>query len=685
MAALEPLARGHEASGSGIEAYLLDANPAPAYAQDAAGTIRAANPPLAVLIGKDRGDLVGRKVGDVFGPSVGEALAEQDAEVIDTRGHCAREHVIAASDGPRSVKVHKMPIHDAQGGLVAIVTELRVAETPDDFEPPAVPTGLADLPFLTDFDRSLLAHHRDGIAIIANGRPVFVNETISRWLGRSPDDLLGQPPSAFLAPEDLGLARDRALLSRHGQSLGPAEYSLLAADGSRVPVEVVSTHYRRGEDLIIVAVARRLRERTAGAEVQRYHLRYLEAMDRLTRAASSGDEFEDLSADLLDELLHTFDCDRVVLLTPCNPAAGSYRVPMCRYREGFPPPFEPGEIRPLSDAVRNSMRRVLDSDTPIVASMDDQQMTSGAEAELDQWQVRTLLACSLHPAHGSPSLLGLHRCREARPWAPEDIDLLRDLTPRMADLIGTCFLLDELRESERMLQQAVVDLGRSNAELERFAHVASHDLKEPLRAVANSVQLLRRRFVDSTDPEAIRLAQHAVDGAFRMAEMINGLLAYSRAGTQPLTLGPVDLGGALEHVLQDLQPLIDETEANVVVGDMPVVRGEERLLEQLLQNLLSNALKFRGEEPPVVRVSARREADAWVVTVEDNGMGFGADDASRIFDIFETLGSGRDASGTGLGLALCQRIVQRLGGSIWAWSEPGSGAAFHFSLPPAKT
>jgi light-regulated signal transduction histidine kinase (bacteriophytochrome) len=297
--------------------------------------------------------------------------------------------------------------------------------------------------------------------------------------------------------------------------------------------------------------------------------------------------------------------------------------------------------------------------------------------------VRSHLACALGPPHGPPCLLALHRCGDEGRWSSEDIDLLRDLSHRLEDLLGACYLLEEVRGSEELLHQAVADLERSNADLESFAYLASHDLKEPLRAVANSVQLLLRRFIDPSNTEATRLAQHAVSGAFRMTELVDGLLEYSRVGTQPLAIGPVDLAAALRGVLLDLGPRIEEAEALVVPGSLPVVQGEERMLRQVLQNLLSNALKFRGSAPLVVRFSAVRSGSLWTITVQDNGAGFAVQDARRIFNVFETLNGGGGGLGTGLGLALCKRIIQRLGGSIWAEGEPGTGATFHFTLPGA--
>ena len=221
------------------------------------------------------------------------------------------------------------------------------------------------------------------------------------------------------------------------------------------------------------------------------------------------------------------------------------------------------------------------------------------------------------------------------------------------------------------------DLRRSNAELEQFAYVASHDLQEPLRKVASFTQMLQRRYAGQLDERADQYIDFAVDGATRMQDLINDLLAFSRVGREAGGFEPVDLGAVAAHALADL----DAEGATVEIGELPVVCGKERLLEAVLANLLANALKFRGDEPLVIRVSARRLEGEWCFTVADNGIGIDPEYADRIFVIFQRLHARSAYEGTGIGLAMCRKIVEHHSGRIWLDDGVRRGATFHFTLP----
>jgi len=241
--------------------------------------------------------------------------------------------------------------------------------------------------------------------------------------------------------------------------------------------------------------------------------------------------------------------------------------------------------------------------------------------------------------------------------------------------------LEELvLERTRDLETAVAELARSNAELEQFAYVASHDLQEPLRMVSSYVQLLEKKYRDQMGEEADEFIAFAVDGARRMQELINDLLAYSRVGRFGKPFEPVDMNTALSAALANLSLAIDNCHAVVTGDDLPVVSGDRVQLVQLLQNLISNAMKFRGNEEPRVRVSASREADECVFSVADNGIGFEESYSEKIFQIFQRLQSRGESEGTGIGLAIASRIVERHGGRIWAESEVGKGSVFYFSI-----
>ena len=242
---------------------------------------------------------------------------------------------------------------------------------------------------------------------------------------------------------------------------------------------------------------------------------------------------------------------------------------------------------------------------------------------------------------------------------------------------------EELTRAERRLEEAVTRLEASNERLEQFAYAASHDLQEPLRMVTSYLRLLQNRCGEDLDDEGEEFLEYAVDGADRMREMIDGLLAYSRVDTRGDPFEPVDLGAVLEAVREDLRFKIEEADGEVTADALPTVEGDACQLRQVLQNLLANAVEYSGDDPPRVHVSATRADDRWVVSVEDDGVGVDPEDGERVFDLFQRLHSTAEQPGSGLGLALCERIVERHGGDIWVDSEPGEGATFRFTLPAA--
>jgi signal transduction histidine kinase len=260
----------------------------------------------------------------------------------------------------------------------------------------------------------------------------------------------------------------------------------------------------------------------------------------------------------------------------------------------------------------------------------------------------------------------------------ERTEELRDANARLS------VELDERRRTELKLAQYAADLSRSNGELEQFAYVASHDLQEPLRMVASFSQLLARRYQGKLDQDADEFIAFAVDGATRMQQLINDLLAYSRVGTKGKLPAPTDLNEVLSNAEANLHEAIKESKAEVTHGSLPIVDGDHVQLTQLLQNLLANAIKFRSQEPLRIQVSAQAQDGDWLVSVQDNGIGIAKEHQERIFAIFQRLHARDEYTGTGIGLAICKKIVERHGGRIWVESVPGQGATFNFSIPGAR-
>ena len=238
-----------------------------------------------------------------------------------------------------------------------------------------------------------------------------------------------------------------------------------------------------------------------------------------------------------------------------------------------------------------------------------------------------------------------------------------------------------LVKTSQALEQSVIELTRSNADLQQFAYVASHDLQDPLRMVASYTQLLARRYKGKLDPDADEFITFAVEGATRMQQLIKDLLAFSRVTSQRTAYKPMECNLALEAALKNLHMAIEKQQAMVTYDPLPTVMADGTQLTQLFQNLISNAIKFRGDQPPRVHLSAARNKNEWLFSVRDNGIGIDPQYADRIFIIFQRLHTSADYPGTGIGLALCKKIVEQHGGRIWVDSHPGQGATFYFTLP----
>jgi PAS domain S-box-containing protein len=240
------------------------------------------------------------------------------------------------------------------------------------------------------------------------------------------------------------------------------------------------------------------------------------------------------------------------------------------------------------------------------------------------------------------------------------------------------------KQTEDALRQLAADLACSNAELEQFAYVASHDLQEPLRAVSGCVQLLQQRYQGQLDARADELIAHTVDGSSRMQTLIRDLLAYARVSTRGRELEPIDSETVLKEALSNLATVIQESRGVVTHGPLPTVAADPTQLLQVFQNLVGNALKYRGNRPPEVRIDAEHRAGAWQFTVRDNGIGIEPQYFERIFGIFQRLHTRKEYPGTGIGLALCKKIIERHGGRIWVTSQPGEGSAFCFTIADGR-
>lgn len=261
-------------------------------------------------------------------------------------------------------------------------------------------------------------------------------------------------------------------------------------------------------------------------------------------------------------------------------------------------------------------------------------------------------------------------------------ELVNERTCHLARVISQLQAeITERTRAEEKLKKLTEELRQSNEELEQFAYVASHDLQEPLRMISSYTQLLMRRYKGKLDQDADEFINFAVDGAKRMQALINDLLAYSRVSRREMNLEPVDCEMVLKKVLTMLEPCIKERKVKIINDTLPRVMADSLKLEQVFQNIISNAIKFCDKEFPEIHISAKHSEREWIFSVSDNGIGISRQYFERIFLIFQRLHTQAEYPGTGIGLAICKKIIEKFAGRIWVESEVGKGSKFFFSIP----
>lgn len=269
-------------------------------------------------------------------------------------------------------------------------------------------------------------------------------------------------------------------------------------------------------------------------------------------------------------------------------------------------------------------------------------------------------------------------------WVSLTVQNVQDDEGNLISSLGMVVDITERKEAEAKLKQHTDELARSNADLQQFAYVASHDLQEPLRMVSSYTQLLARRYKGRLDEDADTYIEYAVDGARRMQRLIQDLLVYSRVGSGETPLVLKDVNVIVNDALTNLRAAIESSDAEITLGPLPEITCEPSQITQLFQNIIGNAIKYRGDDPPHICISAERDEREWTFSVKDNGIGIDRKFSDRIFVLFKKLHAIEEYEGTGIGLAICKKIVERQGGRIWVDSEAGHGSNFQFTVPNSQ-
>lgn len=381
-------------------------------------------------------------------------------------------------------------------------------------------------------------------------------------------------------------------------------------------------------------------------------------------------QLEEILKATVTEVQKFLEADRVLLFRLWPDGAGTV------VQETVTPNWPKALDRELYDPCfhQDYKSKYLAGHVSFITDVEEATIDPCHRAFLQQFGVRANLVVPLFSRDQLWGLLIAHQCAHPRIWQPFEIELLQQI----ANPIGIALAHADLLEQENRQRH---ELARSNAELENFAYLASHDLQEPLRMVSSYLQLIERRYKDRLDQDANEFIGYAVDGAARMQQLINDLLSYSRVNSRTRPSHSVDCNQVLQQVLQSLKLLINECHAKIEYSDLPTVRGDSIQIIQVFQNLLSNALKFHGTAAPQIAIGAKLQEGIWKFWVWDNGIGLEMQYAERIFVIFQRLHSRTEYEGTGVGLAICKKIVERHGGQIWVESALGQGTTFYFTLP----
>ena len=467
------------------------------------------------------------------------------------------------------------------------------------------------------------------------GEIVLINAQTEALFGYSREELVGQSVEVLIPArfqKSHAAYRTAYFESPDARPMGAGrDLSGRRKDGSEFPVEVGLNPVTMGDEALVLSVITDITERQQASERQ-----------QTKDIARKAREYAENIVETVREPLLVLDTDLRV-----NSANRAF------YRT-FQVTPEQTEGQVLYDLGNRqwdipALRELLEAILPENTSFDDFEVAH----RFPELGRRTMLLNARQVYHGE----------EEAAWI---LLAIEDITAR--------------KQAEETVKRYTVELERSNQELEQFAYVASHDLQEPLRKIINFTQLLAQRYDGQLDEKADSFIGYIVDGAERMRTLINDLLTYSRVSTREKAFAPIDLETALDVALDGLSVAVEQSGARVTREPLPTLMADDGQMVQLFQNLIGNAIKFRSEAPPRVHVGAERRQDGWRFRVQDNGIGIDPEYAERIFVIFQRLHGRGEYAGTGIGLAVCKKIVERHDGRIWVESKAGEGATFYFTL-----
>ena len=456
------------------------------------------------------------------------------------------------------------------------------------------------------------------------------------------------------------------------------------------------------EGVLNLAVRTALREAALQASVRHYQAQQRLVQDVVLRIRQSWD-VNAILTQAAGEVRRLLNCDRVIFYRLLSDGSGVVEV------ESVGAAWKPLQGEVIDDPCLKDgwIKKYLSGETTTVENIHASELNPCHVELLSRYQVQSnfvvpVVMSSAEQSLSEKELWGLlivHQCAAPRQWQDTEVQLLRQLCDQLAIALQQSALYQQLKVANQQLEDKVAArtaqlqranqrlveanqaLKASNRDLEQFAYIASHDLREPLRKIKSFAELLAKRYRGEIDETGDRYINYVTGGAERMQRLINDLLAYSQLGRSELVRAETDLNQTLAQVLETLSHRIVQSQANIQSSTLPTLAVDALQIEQLLLNLIENALKYSSDAPPKITISAVQQGSEWKVFVEDNGIGIASEFYERIFTIFQRLHSKSEYSGTGIGLAICKKITERHGGDIGVESVPDEGTTFWFTLP----